>query len=166
MRWPERERETQHGNRAELSRGTTRHAGAERPPADDEWKAGQLVLAKALDDCAPVGVEAGNGRWRTPPRDAVWLLDERNGDLLLERNVPSGHEVGSLDATTGAVAEDERCAWPVDSVEVHAGGPARRLDLECGGGWHSASLEPARAAPPGAALVSRGYAVVAASDFT
>jgi hypothetical protein len=23
-------------------------------------------------------------------------------------------------------------------VEVHAGGPARRLDLECGGGWHIA----------------------------
>ena len=129
--------------------------------------AGQLLLAKALDDCAPVGVETGSGRWRAPPRNAVGLLDERDGDLLLERHVPGGHEVGSLDASTGAVAEDERCAWPVDSVEVHAGEPARRLDLECGGSWHGASLEAGegrpRLRPP---RVSRGYAVVAASDFT
>jgi hypothetical protein len=70
-------------------------------------------------------------RWgRTPPGDAVRLLDERDGQPLRLRRSRRGNEVGSADPSPGPVPEHEHAARRRSGLQVHAGEPSRRLDVD------------------------------------
>ena len=70
------------------------------------------------------------GRRRTPTRDPVRLLDERDAHSHRMRSLRHCDEILRLDAAAGAVAEDERGPWFVRATHVRVRHAERRVDLE------------------------------------
>ena len=70
------------------------------------------------------------GRRRTASCDAVRLLDERNGEALLERDVLRRDEIRRSDAAARAVPEHDRAARRLGVVQVHTRRSVRGLDHE------------------------------------
>ena len=81
------EGEAEDGDRAGLLGRAARDPRAERAPADDQRQARELVCAQPLEHGAPGRVQLVGGRRRAPARDTVGLLDERDRDALLQRDL-------------------------------------------------------------------------------
>ena len=75
------------GDGARRVRGAASDAGTERTTADDEWQAGELAAAQALEDGDPGGVELGRACGRPAGGNAVRLLHQRDGKPLRLRCV-------------------------------------------------------------------------------
>ena len=81
--------------------------GPERATADDEWQAGELAGAQALEDGDPGGVELGSACRRPAAGNAVRLLDQGDGNALGLRRVRRCLDVRRVDSSSGPVAENE-----------------------------------------------------------
>ena len=86
-----------------------------------------------LHDREPGRVQLGRGRRRAPAGDAVGLLDERDRDVLLQRDLGCDRQVGSGDAASGTVTEHERGPRLGRSMQMHACRAVWSLDLSCHG---------------------------------
>ena len=82
----ERKRQAQDGDRAGLGSGPAGDTRAQRPAAGHQRQVLQL-LAEALDDRRPPLVEPGRWSRRAPTGHDVGLLDERDAESLLQRDV-------------------------------------------------------------------------------
>ena len=110
-----REREAEHRLGAGRGRGPAGDAGARGAAAGDQ----RHLEGELLDHARPGRVELVRRRGRAPARDAVGLLDERDGQAGLERRVRRALQVRRLDAAAGPVPEHERGARRVDLAQVH-----------------------------------------------
>ena len=90
-------------------------------------------LRAALRRSRPTRCPGESRRRRTATGDAIRLLDERNGDVLLQRHVSRRDEVGRAHAAASAVAEDECSSRICRGVHVGARKAVWRVDLDH---WH------------------------------
>jgi len=126
----DREGEAEDGDRARLAGRPARDAGAERAAAVDQRELAHTQLVHHGD---PGRIELGRRSRSATPRDAVGLLDERDGDPFGQRGLGRRDEVGRAHSSPGAVPEDEQRARILRLVQVHAGGAVWSLDLSCHG---------------------------------
>jgi hypothetical protein len=63
-------------------------------------------------------------------RHSVGLLHEGHAHTRPERRLCRGREVARIDTATGPMPERQPRAGVFDRLQVDAGGPVRRLDLE------------------------------------
>jgi len=126
----DRKGEAEDGGRSRLTGRPAGDPGAERAASGNQRQPGELGRAKAFDDREPGRVQLRRRSGSAPARHAVGLLHERNRDLLRERGLGRGDQVGSRYPAARAVAEDERRSWPVGRMEVDVSGPVRGVDFE------------------------------------
>ena len=87
-------------------------------------------LSQGRDHRQPGGVELLRRRRGLAARDAVGLLDQRDGEAGLARDAGCGLDVGRFDPAAGPVSEHQRSLRLLRGVEVGPGGAVRCLDLE------------------------------------
>jgi hypothetical protein len=126
----ERECQAEDGDGACRFRGAASDAGTERTTTYDEWQAGELTAAQALEDGDPGGVELGRRCGRPTAGNAVRLLHQRDGKPLGLRCVRRCPEIRRFDASSSPVAENERRAWLWRGTQVGVCHPVRRVDLD------------------------------------
>jgi hypothetical protein len=80
-------------------------------------------------------------RRRAPTGDSVRLLDERHGEVLLQRGVSRRDEVGRGYAAPGAVTENDGAASAPRFVHVSVREAMGSVDLD---DWHAADCGRAR----------------------
>jgi hypothetical protein len=136
----ERKRQAEHRHRARVGGGAAGDPPTQRSAADDEWQAGKLGAAQALDHREPGRVEVRCSGRGAPAGDAVRLLDQGDADPLCEGGIARSEEVRRVGASTGSVAEDERGARFLGLVEVGTGRTARGLDVESGHTAHDVTV--------------------------
>jgi len=141
----QREREAQHGDRADLRRGAAGYARSRRATAGYDREPAQCVLAQLGEDGRPRRVELARRCRGAPTRDSVGLFHERHGDLQRQGGASGRNEVRRGDATTGAVSKHKRRSRAIDEMQVHPCAAVRCLELK-----DAASLAAGGAGGPGA----------------
>jgi DNA-binding transcriptional MerR regulator len=126
----ERERQTEDGDGIRVLRRPTGNPSAQRAPAGDQRQATELLRAERLDHRCPGGVKARRRGGGALAGDAIRLLDERDGDPVLERRLGGGGQVTRLHSAAGAVAEHERAARSLREAQVRPRKAGGRLDLD------------------------------------
>ena len=123
----QREGEAHNRVGADLRRGTAGHSGSGTAPTGDQRRA-----VERREHIEPRCVEALGGLRDPAAPDPPGLLDE--GDTPAEARGGGGgrRQVGSVDASTRTVAEDEQ--WPSPTVPVHPRESNTGLDVGCLGG--------------------------------
>jgi hypothetical protein len=111
----------------------TGDASTQRPSAGDQGQIPEGVGPEVLDDGDPRFVEPLGGSRGAPARDAIGLLDERDGEPRPGRRIPRRDQVRCLDAPARPVAEDNRTLGVSGSGEVRPGGTGGSVDLD--GQW-------------------------------
>ncbi len=111
-------------------RGAAGDARARRPPADEERQTAQLACNQMVDHRRPRGIEVMRGSGRTPTRDPVGLLDERDAQTQRVRDVRRRNEILRLHPTACTVTEHERGPRLVCAVQIRLRRPEGRVDLE------------------------------------
>jgi hypothetical protein len=125
----ERKSEAEDGPGSGRLDGPAGDARAERAATDDERQALEHALPQPLDDVDPGSVQLLRGSRGAPTRDAIGLLDERDVDAFGDRSIGGGEEIRRLDPAARPMPEDKCTAGPIDPVQMHSGGPRRRIDL-------------------------------------
>ena len=125
----QRKREADDADRAGCCGGAARDPCAGRATAAHERKAGEGARPELVDDGDPRLVELRGGCRRSPSRDAVRLLDERDRDTGGERGGRRRDEIGRADPSPGSVTEHQRGARLAGPVQVDAGQAARRPEI-------------------------------------
>ena len=125
----QREREAEDACGARLGGCPAGDPCAGRTPSDDEREPAERRAAEMADDRQPRRVELVRGRRRASARDAIGLLDERDGEAGRRARVGGRDEVACLDAAARAVAEGEQPDGSDGLAEVDRRRPVRRLDL-------------------------------------
>ena len=110
-----------------LRRRPAGHPRPGRPPALDQR---QPVAGQLRDDAQPRLVQPRRGRRRLAPGHPVRLLHQRHAHAEVERDSGRRHEVGRVHAPAGAVPERQHGARVLRVLDVDAGEPLRRLELE------------------------------------
>ena len=126
----EREREAQHGGRADLGGGPARDARTRRPPAGHDRQPAESVVAQLRDHGDPGRVELVRRRGAPPPGHAVRLLDERHAHPGRPRGARGPDEVRRLDPAAGPVAEHDPGHGRVDRVQMDPRETVRSVELE------------------------------------
>jgi hypothetical protein len=90
----------------------------------------QLASNQMVDHRRPRCVELMRWSGRTPTRDPVGLLDERDAHSRRVCNVRSRNKILRLHPATGAVTENERGPRLSCVVQVRVRRAERRVDLE------------------------------------
>src|SRR5205085_1696070 len=125
-----REGEAEHADGAGRLGGAAGDARTRRAPAREERQSGELVSAQALEHGRPRAVELMRRRGRAAAGDAVRLLDERDGEALLQRDALRRNDVRRSDAAARTVPEHERSVRRFGVVQVDARRSVRCLDHE------------------------------------
>ena len=154
---PEREREAEDADGAGRAGGAAGDARARGAAADDQRQPVQRAGAQLFDDGDPRRVELRRRRRRASPRDAIGLLDERDGDAGGVRGRRRGDEVrrrrplprrrarararraarrpdaGGRSPCPCGVSSSSMCGYSAHCSRARGGYVLRRLLMLCGG---------------------------------
>src|SRR3954447_18855631 len=126
----EREREAADARGSRLGGGPAGDARAGRATTDQERQGRELGTAGGRGDREPRCVELTGRSGPAPPRHAIRLLDERDGEAEGDGLVRRSYQAARVHPAARAVAEHERRPRLRYGAHVHPREPRRCLDLD------------------------------------
>jgi hypothetical protein len=150
----QRERQRQHADRAELTRGSRGHPGTGRPAAQNERQARAGPALSLLDRRDPGRIKLPGRCRRATTKHAVRLSDPGHGDARGDRSITYRKEIGRVDPAGGAMAQREQTRGGLRQIEHNLGRSVRSVHRELA----QAEVASSRAGRTTAATLGSGRA--------